>query len=46
MRKQEVKTEVRRAVKEYVDQLITERRGPGRGMAVPAHALAPRSLSG
>ena len=36
-REKHLQQEVKLAVKEYVDQLISERRGPGKGMAV-SHA--------
>ena len=38
-----IQQEVKQAVKEYVDQLINERRGPGKGMAVSAGDLMAAS---
>ena len=39
VKRDDIKAEVHNAVREYVDQLISERHAPGRGMAVSAHDL-------
>lgn len=39
VKRADIQTEVRSAVREYVDQLISERHAPGRGMAVSSHDL-------